>query len=295
MDHQQVEERPIYTRQNPAPEQERLFEEQSSAEVSVGAYVRVLAVLEARINGTPAPIPLDMLETQRFPGLEVVGIVATLTGREGLFAQCGWFDNDDLDWIWARIADIRSVELRTDPRFRGGAPCVWLSTPFAHYALTTPYAKYDDSWELTLELLGAPRCDEWPRKGFRPDWWSDRWAQAWPYERPIEEQYPTLVVGELANQTDNLSIHPSSSSRPWRRLGPKGDTMLPGRPIHNLGQISEWVIDRDTGLRKTHNTAGSDEDAAQTRAGNGAGKRARRMRAARLKPKPKLRDGAPST
>ncbi|KAG8722662.1 hypothetical protein FRC08_014407 [Ceratobasidium sp. 394] len=291
MAHQQADEKPVYTRQNPAQEQERLCEELSQAGIPTGPYPRVLAMMEARVNGTPAPIPFDMLEDQRFPGVEIVGIVATLSGREGLFAQCGWFDNDDLDWIWAKIVDIRSIYLRADFRFRGGAPCVWVATSFAEYAVITPNAKYDDSWELTLTHLGAPRCDTWPMRGFRPDWWPDRWAEAWPYARPIEEQYPALLeVGELADQTDSLSIQPSTSSRPWRRLGPKGDARLPGQPMHHLSQMSEWVIDRDAGLRKVRNAAGSEEDAMDARAGNGAGKRARQERAPRRKPKPR-RDG----
>jgi hypothetical protein len=61
-----------------------------------------------------------MLDQQSFAGLSFVGITASLEGQDGLFAQCAWFDNDDIDWFWVEITNVRSVELRLDPRFRGG-------------------------------------------------------------------------------------------------------------------------------------------------------------------------------
>jgi hypothetical protein len=82
--------------------------------------VRVLALFEGFLQGIPASIPEQFILDQTFPGLEFVGIVATLQGLEGLFAQCGWFANDDLDWFWVRITEVQSLHLRTDSRFRGG-------------------------------------------------------------------------------------------------------------------------------------------------------------------------------
>jgi K+ transporter len=82
--------------------------------------VRVLALFEILVDGSPASIPEPMLHDQNFTGVEVVGIVATLKAPEGLFAQCGWFGGDDLDWFWARITGWESLHLRADSRFRDG-------------------------------------------------------------------------------------------------------------------------------------------------------------------------------
>jgi hypothetical protein len=77
-------------------------------------------MLEARVDGKTIAIPKEMLEQQSFGGLSFVGITASLNGRDGLFAQCAWFDEDEIDWFWVEITDVRSIEFRKDPRFRGG-------------------------------------------------------------------------------------------------------------------------------------------------------------------------------
>jgi len=82
--------------------------------------LRVLGLLEARINGTPAAIPSDMLEKQTFSGLSFLGIAASLRGPDGLSAACAWFDKCCFDWFWVEIVEIVSIEVRADPRFRGG-------------------------------------------------------------------------------------------------------------------------------------------------------------------------------
>jgi hypothetical protein len=61
-----------------------------------------------------------MLDRQPFSGLTFVGISASLNGLDGLFAQCALFDNDDVDWFWVEVTDVCSLDLRRDPRFRGG-------------------------------------------------------------------------------------------------------------------------------------------------------------------------------
>lgn len=61
-----------------------------------------------------------MFATGALGKLEVIGVIGTLIGKEGLFAQCGWFGNQDLDWFWVCISDIQSMEVRKDSRFRGG-------------------------------------------------------------------------------------------------------------------------------------------------------------------------------
>ncbi|KAG8736720.1 hypothetical protein FRC10_009029 [Ceratobasidium sp. 414] len=262
MDHQGLGEADVFTRSRPGPERELL-----SGESGDERRVRVLARLEARVEGEAAVISEQMVKDQRFVGLSLVGVVASLDGRDGLFAQCGWFDDDEIDWFWCEITDVRSIEYRRDPRFRGGAPCLWLTTGFAEYAMTTSHEMYDEDWELTLEHSGTPRCDEWPRRGVRPDWWPVRWASAWPHDSSIRERYAALVDADpLAMLAQNLSLQSRSSPTAWLRLGPKGDTQLPGRPPNHLSQMCEWPLAPDAGLRKTvRAAAGSNE------AGNEAG------------------------
>jgi hypothetical protein len=52
--------------------------------------------------------------------LEVVGMVGTIYNKEGLFAQAGWFGNNDLDWFWVRIKGIKSLYIDRDLRFCRG-------------------------------------------------------------------------------------------------------------------------------------------------------------------------------
>jgi hypothetical protein len=87
----------------------------------VEGHSRVLAMLEARIDGRIAPIPPQMLEQQSFTGLSFVGITASLHGLDGLFAQCAWFETDDIDWFWVEITDVRALVVLQDARFRGGS------------------------------------------------------------------------------------------------------------------------------------------------------------------------------
>lgn len=130
------------TKKNPASENVLLAEERarptppSNSECSVGVcdaaetnciypalplgLVRVLALFEGFHNNSTSEIPPAFISSQQFPNFELVGIVATLQEPEGLFAQCGWFGDDALDWFWARITEVQSIELRQDVRFRGG-------------------------------------------------------------------------------------------------------------------------------------------------------------------------------
>ncbi|KAG9090586.1 hypothetical protein FRC06_000976 [Ceratobasidium sp. 370] len=276
---QQDDWRASNTRLRPASECQLLDEECVSRRDSGGCLVRMLAMIEARINDSPAPVPGHMVETQRFAGLAFVGIVGTLRGREGLFAQCGWFADDELDWFWVRIESVESMELWADPRFRGGTPCVWITTSIAEYALTIPHPTHDDDWEATLQIFGAPRCDEWPKYGTRPNWWPIENDRDWPYERPFHEQHRALIdEDELERLASKLSVQPTSSSGPWWRLGPKGDTRPAGQPLHNLSQISEWQIVPDSGLKATRDDAKTDDDPQGARAEGRGGKRRKRRR-----------------
>jgi hypothetical protein len=71
-------------------------------------------------NGTPISLSLDQLKAQDFERMEVVGVIGTILGKEGLFGQCGWFGDNDLDWMWVRIHSIKGVVARSDIRFRRG-------------------------------------------------------------------------------------------------------------------------------------------------------------------------------
>jgi hypothetical protein len=71
-------------------------------------------------NGTLVSLSPDQLKTQDFAHLEVVGVIGTILGKEGMFGQCGWFGDNDLDWMWVQIHSIKAIEARPDIRFRKG-------------------------------------------------------------------------------------------------------------------------------------------------------------------------------
>lgn len=87
---------------------------------SLVGFSRVLISFKITLNGTlVAPSPRQ-LRTQNFADLEVVGVTGTIMGKEGMFAQCGWFGDNDLDWMWIRICEIKHIAVRSDLRFRRG-------------------------------------------------------------------------------------------------------------------------------------------------------------------------------
>jgi hypothetical protein len=97
----------------------------------------------------------------------------------------------------------------------------------------------------------------------------------------MDEQLQTLA--------SKLSVQPSSSTIPWRRLGPHGDIRLPGQPLHHLSQLSEWIIVRDTGLRKTRVEGDlSNEDAGDAQSGRRNGKRPMREADGPAGPRPRI-------
>ncbi|KAB5587684.1 hypothetical protein CTheo_8874 [Ceratobasidium theobromae] len=148
-------------------------------------------------------------------------------------------------------------------------PCLWLITDFAEYAMMTPHKLFDEEWEDTLEHFGMPRCDMWPEKGIRPVWWPVELAGNWPYDRSVREQYEVLMaLDPLALKADSLSLDPAPKPTIWRRLGPKGDVQIPGRPPHHMTQMSEWDMALDAGMRKTRrpdNLQEEDEDGNEDR------------------------------
>ncbi|KDN35636.1 hypothetical protein RSAG8_11431, partial [Rhizoctonia solani AG-8 WAC10335] len=119
---------------NPAKESTLLLEERTSKlghNEAKERPTRVLAFFEIFVNGLPAPIPESILHNQDFAGVQVVGIVATLKAPEGLFAQCGWFGGDDLDWFWVRITGWEALYLRADSCFRNGQGTISIGFGYA--------------------------------------------------------------------------------------------------------------------------------------------------------------------
>lgn len=62
----------------------------------------------------------DLINHDGSSDLEVIGIIGTIYNKEGLFGQCGWFGNYDLDWFWVRIKGIKAIKVDKDLRFRRG-------------------------------------------------------------------------------------------------------------------------------------------------------------------------------
>ncbi|CAE7228325.1 unnamed protein product [Rhizoctonia solani] len=134
-----------------------------------------------------------------------VGIVATLKAPAGLFAQCGWFANDDLDWYWARITGWEFFHLRAESRFRDGVPSVTLRSEFTEYMLLFPHLDYEPHWEPTRLLLGAPRCEVWPVGGLRPSWWPDKWGDLWPFTKSTSRRRGPANAADVPQLNKALS------------------------------------------------------------------------------------------
>ncbi|KAF8597012.1 hypothetical protein BDV93DRAFT_569928 [Ceratobasidium sp. AG-I] len=168
-------------------EEEFILQEESLHHTSGSRFTRVLSNFVFFEGGRPADMDSCMSLARPSPNLEVVGIAATISGREGLFAQCGWFGDTDVEWIWTRLSKFLSLEVRQDIRFRGGHPCVWLATKLGDYALVLPHTIYIDQWEQSLSLMQptglTAKLGMWPTGGTRPFWWEDRWKEDWPFDK----------------------------------------------------------------------------------------------------------------
>ncbi|KAG8720300.1 hypothetical protein FRC09_009793 [Ceratobasidium sp. 395] len=239
-------------RSNPASEGELLALERALGQASSRRRQRVLGMFHASIDGRQGPIPDQILRSRSFAGLTFVGAVSTLHGQEGLHSQCLWYSFDEFDWFWATITDVETMEVRADSRFRGGAPCVWLTTHLAEYAVTTAHATFVNDWEDVLEFFNLPRCDVLPRTGPPPYWWSGQSAGCWP-----GEVHKDLKDNKLSRETEvrllaeGFASQPLAQGTPWKRLGPKGDRRFPGQPLHNLGQLLDWDLAYNAGLKIT--------------------------------------------
>ncbi|KAG8735658.1 hypothetical protein FRC10_010287 [Ceratobasidium sp. 414] len=218
-------------------------------------FTRVLTSFAFFVHGAAVPIDVPALAATGWSGAEVVGVVGTIFGKEGLFGQCGWFSNYDLDWFWVRLTNIAKVEVRCDPRFRRGDACIWMSTQHGDYAMLLPHKDYTDKWEDTIFSLGAgaptARFTQLPAKGPRPTWWPDRWREHWPF--PEETRLKPVSSNEIENsgEPDEPTAFTQVPHVKWRRLGPAGDERRSTGYASNLTQLDPWHIEPDSGMLPT--------------------------------------------
>ncbi|KAG8734337.1 hypothetical protein FRC11_005324 [Ceratobasidium sp. 423] len=254
---QQTQWRATNSRNNPASEGELLDPERLLGNLAKQKRHRILGAFTAYMNNVPTEIH-QLLPSQRFEGLTLVGAVSTLLGQEGLFAQGLWYlRGDDFDWYWARITNVLKIEVREDTRFRGGAKCIWAITPIAEYAMANPHTTYNDQWESALAFFDAPHLDVWPQHGCRPDWWPAESSGMWPgSQRPGEVPRVVAPHEELRRLTELLCVDPTPSGTTWRRLGPTGDNRFPGQPRTNLHQLQPWELTYDGGIKPARDQRG---------------------------------------
>jgi hypothetical protein len=81
-------------------------------------FSRVIDSFVFVINKKAAPIDPERLQSQNWTGVEVIGAVASLEGKDGPLAQCGWFPA--ITWIWMLVTNIQCIGVVRDKRFRGG-------------------------------------------------------------------------------------------------------------------------------------------------------------------------------
>ncbi|KAG8734417.1 hypothetical protein FRC11_014263 [Ceratobasidium sp. 423] len=289
MDHtlrdQQAQWREGNTRRTPASEGELLDLERELGILAMKKRQRVLysfTVAQNVENGLPVPVN-EVLLTQDFRGLKIVGAVSTLLGQEGLHAQGLWYGADaEFDWYWASITDLLTIEVREDVRFRGGAKCIWLTTAIAEYAMTIPHATYNHHWESALVTFNAPRLDVWPRHEYRPCWWPAESAGLWPGKKlPSELPHVVTREEELRRLMEQLSVDPTHSLQSWRRLGHYGDARFPGQPPNHLDQLLPWDLRYGGGIKLTRDPPGDSSEGLRTEEGEvpsgGHGEKKRKM------------------
>ncbi|KAG8713772.1 hypothetical protein FRC11_011063 [Ceratobasidium sp. 423] len=250
---QQGQWRDDCSRTNPASEGEMLDPERAVGQLAIKARPRILSGFIATIASNPSPIA-ERLPRQDFLSVEIIGMASSLLGQEGVYAQGLWYSpgDDSFDFFWVRIKNILKIEVREDRRFRGGAKCIWVTTPIAEYAMGFAHPTYHSHWECVLAAFDAPVVESLPKHGYRPDWWPADSSGLWPgLLRPGE--LPRLLSAEddLRKLTELLTVSSHSSRPTWRRLGPNGDQRFPGQPAHNLDQLRPWELLFDGGMKAT--------------------------------------------
>ncbi|KAG9100405.1 hypothetical protein FS749_015426 [Ceratobasidium sp. UAMH 11750] len=221
-------------------------------------FVCVLTSFTFFVHGVAASVDVPTLAATGWSGVEVVGVVGTIFGKEGLFAQSGWFSNYNLDWCWLRLANLVKIEVLCDPRFRRGDACVWMSTQRGDYAMLLLHMDYTNEWEDALCSLGVAaavaRFTQLPARGPRPTWWPNMWKEHWPFdEASLERASP-------AESEDEPALSRLASHAGWRRLGPAGDERCSAGYLSNLGQLEAWRIEPDTGMLPTHRVASTSKN-----------------------------------
>ncbi|KAG8736464.1 hypothetical protein FRC10_009306 [Ceratobasidium sp. 414] len=122
--------------------------------------------------------PLEM-EADFWVGVSVLGYAATLEGEEGLFVQTGhWFDNL-VNYHLVKIDHIRSLEFRSNPAFRSGEPCMWLSAENYDYAMMCSFSFFENLWHLTLAGYLASPCKPTSLSQSFPSWWPQQEQSIW--------------------------------------------------------------------------------------------------------------------
>jgi hypothetical protein len=147
-----------------------------------------------------------MIQEQRFTGLSFVGIIATLGGKEGLFAQCGWFEGDELDWFWGRITEVQGMELRSDSRFRGG--CVNSFHAQVHARLTDQLRTLIGS-----QRSGSPLCLRITSLSLRALCTAMTGRKRWSVSAPLAAMFGQLRVYVLRGGCLNGLRHGHTNDR----------------------------------------------------------------------------------
>ncbi|KAG8714822.1 hypothetical protein FRC08_011411 [Ceratobasidium sp. 394] len=260
------------SRKNPDTEKTFLAEEYFIQQQGA-RFTRVLTSFAFLTCGVPGPIDVSRLATNDWTSVEVVGVIGTVFGKEGLFGQAGWFSNYDLDWFWVRLTNILKLEVRCDTKFRRGDLCVWMSTELGDYAMLLPHNDYADEWDDILHSLGAAaltaRFTQLPTKGPRPTWWPDRWKDFWPFAEQPRLKHPAPDETENDGGPYGPTISANMPRAKWRRLGPAGDQQRPTGYASNLAQLSAWHIERDTGMAPTRGVLSTSNNSARKDAADG--------------------------
>ncbi|KAG8705939.1 hypothetical protein FRC11_008668 [Ceratobasidium sp. 423] len=146
-------------------------------------------------NGLPVPVN-EVLLTQDFRGLMIMGVVSTLLGQEGLHVQGLWYSVDmEFNWYWASITDLLTIEVHEDVHFHGWAKCIWLTMAIMEYAMMIPHATYNHHWESALVTFNAPCLDMWLQHEYHPCWWPAESAGLW-LGKKLPSELPYVITQE---------------------------------------------------------------------------------------------------
>ncbi|KAG8737643.1 hypothetical protein FRC10_007966 [Ceratobasidium sp. 414] len=221
---------------------------------------RVLTSFSISSNGIPTELNPTGVKDGKWENIEFLGVIGTLVGRSGLFAQCGWFGNYDLDWCWVRLPRVLGISFRTDTRFRGGSLCPWLHTPIADYALMLPHRDYVDRWEDTLNALGLEavrsKCWMWPVGGTRPEWWGEAWKDHWPFgARPALKRRASTEILPEEGVPRRTVVAPGQSDNRTPVLRPQCGTDNTDKAPTYFARFGPWRLQLDGGNKPSLSTA----------------------------------------